>query len=412
MSLMQRLFRLKQAENNQDIAEQTNDAHVGAGENLVTDDAAFDAYLEQLAASQQRDKGGFSDDELLALHDAWQKNKVNGSDDKALLMVGVGVIAAVGLFPGRAHASIGDEIGKKIVEHIGPFVMNLANTVMSTLGMDIQNGADKQAAAAGKGVDAQNEVLRTIYNKEAARAAVPAPGQCVSEEIAKQVVQSEAQTEERVSDYISYDNGNNVHILTTIHRSADRIKLKRDAARATALRAEGVSENAPPQVQVAALVKNAGDTSYATKKNLTKEEADKAKAHVGQLFGDTVPGNDIGVEPDTPVNKHIMQRKLEAAATLAHCQTVFARDIEERTSVSGAPSAREVISLKVRSEYGSEAFAQELSSITHPAPALKTLIEQQAFSNLMATKHYEQQAEMVKLLALQLKEMVRNNMKA
>lgn len=373
----------------------------------------FKLYVDKVCENKNLVNDDLSEADVIALYEVWkQKSDSNSSsNNNGLLMAGVAALAVTAMYPQKAEAaSIGELIGTKIVEAIGPFIEGLMATVMSGLGMDIQNGADKNAAAAGKTADAQNEVLKTIYNKEASRAAEPAPGECVAKEHAAKTVQVEQQSNDNYQDFLTQDKRNGIYLSTSYRTATQRMRARREQANASALASQNVPASATNEEKISALITVAASTANTGKEELSTSEVKVAKAHAQLLFADTESKIDVAVLPDTPVNEEITQGRLESLAALQYCKNIFIKDVAERSSVGGA-SSRSIITQKIQSEYGSAEFLEELNSKTHAAPVLKTLVMQQAFANMLAVKQYEQSADVIKLLALQLKETIKQNIR-
>lgn len=391
-------------------AKQVSDVEVKTLRQELLDVDGFADYAAEVAKQKNQSVDDFSDTELETLYQVWSEHKTKDTDSTSLIAIGVGVIGALALVSPSAEANIGSTIANQIVRVIEPFVRNLLNTAMSTIGLDIGDGSDKVAIANGQGVDAQNEVMKTIYNKEVARAAEPAPNECVSQEAAKRTQAAEEQANATIDDYVVRDTVNRIYIRHTITRTAARIAESRKQYDDKIFEAEKVSPNAPPAEKVRAMTQAASLTTFNSSSNMGPAQKVKAEAHVAALFKDTAPAIDIALEVDTPTARAFMDKQVEHEATLNHCRFVFERDIAERTGTATTPSFRQALNEKIQSEYGSESFLQEINGRTHAVPLLKTLIEQQSFSNMMAVRSYEQQSEMLKLQALQLKEAVKSSM--
>lgn len=424
MSIIRRIFKMKENDKSVTLPELNIEDHNPENDvefeqlrepslrEQILSQPGFAAYAESVAEKRETTVESFSDQEVEALFEMWTDSKDKGFEPSSLTAMGIGVIGALALASAPAHASLGTQIAQQIIRLIEPFVRGLLNTAMSTLGVDISNGNDKIAIAAGQGVDAQNEVLKSIYNKEAARAAEPAPNECLSNEVSKRVVQSEETAKADIDDWIARDVHSNIYIRTSLGRAAQRIVAMRRAQDTKIYEAEGIRPDAPPARRVEALTKAASVTTFTSSTNMNPTERKKAEAHVAALFKDTAPKIDLSLEVDNPAGREVLDENVESEATLNHCKMIFERDIVERTGNDSRPSFRQSIAEKVASEYGSEEFAAEQRSITHAVPLLKTLVEQQSFANMMAVKTYEQQSELLKLQALQLKESVRQNLRS
>lgn len=411
MNLLRRIFNMNgegSAQAEQIACEASEQAEPTLREQLLAM-PDFAAYLQNLAENKNVTVDSFDDQEVESLYQIWTDSKDKGFDSATLTAIGMGAIGAMALFSPPANASLGTQIANQIIKQIEPFVGGLLKTAMSTLGMDISNGQDKIAIAAGQGVDAQNEVAKTIYNKEAARAAEPAPNECLSTEAANRVRSSDERTSGRIDDIVARDSSNNIYIRTTMKRAAQRMAAVRFSQDKTIYDAAQIPPNAPPEKKIEALTTAASVTTFTSSVNMDQEGVKKAESHVAALFKDTKPKIDLDVEVDSPTAREALDRQVENEATLNHCKVIFDRDIAERTGTEEEPSFRKAIADKVASEYGSEAFAEEQRAKTHAVPMLKTLVEQQSFANMMAVKNYEQQSEILKLQALQLKESVRKS---
>lgn len=412
--MMKRIFGLKEkptAPEEQDCnADQQSTVAPSVREQLLND-AEFSAYIVELTKHQGSTAESIPDSQLYHLFDVWSDQKEKGTDNTALITIGVGALAALSVFSPPAHAGLGDEIGNQIMKLVGPYIEKAMAFVTSTLGVDIDTGATKQAIAAGKSVDAQNEVLKAIYNKDAARAAEPAPGGCVSDAISTKTVAAQAQSRITMNDMIVTRNDGRIYISSTIRNATQRIQKHNDNVRNLSLQAQGVSPSASAAEQVKAVLKTASVSTIDSKLQYTEQDKKAAEAHVSVLFQHTDAINDIEVEAHTPEQRYQSARQTEAYATLEHCKHVFDKDISERTSAGAdSPSFRAMLEDKINAEYGSEDFQQEVNAITHAVPALKTLINQQAFTNMLAVKTFDQNTELLRLMALQLKENVRSNL--
>ena len=416
MGIFHRIFKVKESgeqfnENLLTQAEQSELQPSSLREEILSQ-PGFEEYLQTIITERNCKIDDLSDNEIEALYEIWTEGKSKGADSSSLTAMGLGAVGALALFSAPAHANLGSQIAKGIVQTIEPFVRGLLNTAMGTLGVDISNGNDKVAIATGQGVDAQNEVLKSIYNKEAARASEPAPNECLSTEAAKRVASSEQSAKTDVDQWIVRDTNQYVYIRNSINRSIQRMAAMRRVQDDKIYGAYNVTPSAPPAQRIEALTKAASVTTFASSNNMDNTQRKNAEAHVAALFKDTAPKIDLSLEVDNPAARTVLDENVESEATLNQCKMVFERDIAERTGTDNRPSFRQAIAEKVASEYGSDAFAEEQRNITHAVPLLKTLVEQQAFANMMAVKSYEQQSELLKLQALQLKETVRQNLNA
>ena len=375
----------------------------------MLDDADFRMFAEKTAAERGLTVEVLADTQIEALYEAWSRGTSNGQDEKTLLHIGVAVLAAVAMMPGYAHASIGDEIAKKIIEKIQPFIEQLMATAMSALGLDIDEGAQKQAAAIGKSTDALIEVQKTIYNMEAARDAAPAANECSSPENAKRTVQAEQSAKNRTASQVEIQTAILAEKINNYPNPADRNSVTDRGVLAAVYAAGGAQANQTPESKTQAITRVAKPLDLTGQTKYSSSDRSRIDAHMQLLFAQTEKKIVIPAKDVNPATRDAIIRGADAMTTAQYSRQIIEKNIANCTETDDGESVMSMLKGSVDAEYANDRFTKSVQAITRPAPLLKTLINQQALANKIALKQLENSQDMSTLLALQLKELIKQN---